>query len=354
MNYALIGCGRIAKHHIVSAKKCGLNILALCDLDFKKAVSYAETYNLSNDTKIYQDYKKMISENQIELISIATESGNHARLAEELIECGINVIVEKPLALNIDDADRIVRLSRERKVKACVCHQNRFNPAVQILREAVEQGCFGKITHGSVHIRWNRDAEYYSRDTWRGTWLQDGGALMNQSIHGIDLLIWLIGGRVTKVFGTLRNFNHPYIQAEDFGMAVLQFDNGAVATIEGTTDVFKQSEEACLCLYGLNGSAKIGGATFNNIESFNFGDSIAEPEKILVSEHVKNVYGNSHPKVFEDVLRAIEKDDLPCTDVSQGRNAVEVVLAIYKSFKSGMAVSLPMKNFSTADMKGTF
>ncbi len=249
----------------------------------------------------------MISENQIELISIATESGNHARLAEELIGCGINVIVEKPLALNIDDADRIVKLSRAKKVKACVCHQNRFNPAVQVLKKTLEQGRFGKITHGSVHIRWNRDAAYYSRDTWRGTWLQDGGALMNQSIHGIDLLIWLIGGRVTKVFGALRNFNHPYMQAEDFGMALLQFDNGAIATIEGTTDVFKLSEEACLCLYGLNGSAKIGGATFNNIESFNLDDSPAVPKELFVAEPVKNVYGNSHPKVFEDILRAIEK-----------------------------------------------
>ena len=351
MNYALIGCGRIAKYHIISAKKFDLKILALCDLDVKKAIKYVETYDLGADVKIYQDYRKMISENQIELISVATESGSHYAIVSDLISHNLNVIVEKPLALNINDADKIVALSREKKIKACVCHQNRFNPAVQAVKAALEQGRFGKITHGSVHIRWNRDAQYYARGAWRGTWLEDGGALMNQSIHGIDLLIWLIGGRVTKVFGTLRNFNHPYIQAEDFGMAVLQFDNGAVATIEGTTDVFKKSEEACLCLYGLNGSAKIGGATFNNVETLNFAESAAAD---FISEYVENVYGNSHPKVFEDIIHAVDYDVLPCTDVSQGRNAVEVVLAIYKSFKTGAAVDLPLKDFSTTDMEGIF
>ena len=173
---------------------------------------------------------------------------------------------------------------------------------------------------------------------------------MNQSIHAVDLLIWLMNSRVTSVYGILRNFDHDYIAAEDFGMALLQFENGSCATIEGTTTAFNRSEEACLCLYGINGAAKLGGLGVNKIESWNFLDNRRSDE----GEEIINVYGNSHPRLFADMINAIDNDTEPLVDARAGKNAVEVVLAIYRSFKEGCPVKLPLVDFSTLDMKEVY
>ena len=351
MDYALIGCGRIAKFHVMAALKCGLNIIALCDLDTSKAQRFVDDYHLGERVRVYSGCKAMLAENpNISLVSIATESGSHARIALDVIAAGKHVMIEKPIALSITDADEIVRSGEAHNVKVSVCHQNRFNPAVQALRRAVDEGSFGRITHGSIHIRWNRGRDYYSRDNWRGTWEDDGGALMNQSIHGIDLLMWMMNSRVTSVYGVLRNFSHDYISAEDFGMALLQFENGSCATIEGTTAFFEHSEEARLCLHGINGSVRLGGLGVNKIESWNFLDN----RKSDADEEISNVYGNSHPRLFMDMIRAIENDSVPLVDAQAGKNAVEVVLAIYRSFKEKCLVNLPLEDFSTLDMKGVY
>ena len=351
MDYALIGCGRIAKFHVRAAIKCRLNIIALCDLDTSKAQRFIEDYHLGEKVRVYSDYKAMLAENSsITLVSIATESGSHARIALDVIAAGKHVMIEKPIALSMADADEIMRAGKAHNVKVSVCHQNRFNSAVQALRRAVDEGSFGRITHGSIHIRWNRGRDYYSRDDWRGTWEDDGGALMNQSIHGIDLLMWMMNSRVTSVYGVLRNFSHDYISAEDFGMALLQFENGSCATIEGTTTIFKDSEEACLCLYGINGSAKLGGLGVNKIESWNF----LYDRNSDADEEIKNVYGNSHPRLFMDMISAVKNDTAPLVDAQAGKNALEVVLAIYRSFKEKCPVNLPLGDFSTLDMKGVY
>lgn len=351
MDYALIGCGRIAKFHVMAALKCGLNIIALCDLDTSKAQRFIDDYSLGEKVRVYNDYKTMLAENgSITLVSIATESGSHARIALDVIAAGKNVIIEKPIALSIADADEVLRSGKAHNVKISVCHQNRFNSAVQTLRRAVDDGSLGRITHGSIHIRWNRGIDYYSRDDWRGTWENDGGALMNQSIHGIDLLMWMMNSRVTSVYGVLRNFNHDYISAEDFGMALLQFENGSCATIEGTTTIFERSEEACLCLYGINGAVKLGGLGVNKIESWNFLDN----RNTKADEEISNVYGNSHPRLFMDMINAVRNDTNPLVDAQAGMNALEVVLAIYRSFKEKCPVNLPLKDFSTLDMKGVY
>lgn len=349
MDYALIGCGRIAKFHVMAALKCGLNIIALCDLDTSRAQRFIDDYHLRENVRVYSDYKAMLAENSsITLVSIATESGSHARIALDVTASGRHVMIEKPVALSMADADEVVRSGKAHNVKICVCHQNRFNSAVQALRRAVDDGSFGRITHGSIHIRWNRGKDYYSHDNWRGTWENDGGALMNQSIHGIDLLMWMMNSRVTSVYGVLRNFSHEYISAEDFGMALLQFENGSCATIEGTTTVFKRSEEACLCLYGINGTARLGGLGVNKIEGWDF----LNYRKIDADEEISNVYGNSHPRLFMDMINAVKNDTAPLVDAQAGRNAVEVVLAIYRSFKEKRPVTLPLEDFSTLDMKG--
>ena len=196
------------------------------------------------------DYIQMLDEVKPELVSIATESGIHAEIALGCIDRGIHVIIEKPMAMSIEDADEIIRRSEEKGVRVSACHQNRFNVAVQKTRAALEAGRFGRLSHGSIHVRWNRNEGYYTQAPWRGTWTQDGGCLMNQCIHGIDLLRWMFGDEVEEVYGTTRQQFHDYLEAEDVGMAVVKFKNGAIGTIEGTTNVYpKNLEETLYMLY---------------------------------------------------------------------------------------------------------
>lgn len=357
MKYALIGCGRISTNHIKAAVNNKLEIAAVCDVLPEAMETLLAKHGLEKDTSItrYSDYIKMIDEVKPTLVSIATESGIHAQIALACIDRGINVIIEKPIAMSIADADEIIRRSEDKGVKVCACHQNRFNVAVQKTRQALESGRFGQLSHGSIHVRWNRNHDYYDQAPWRGTWAQDGGCLMNQCIHGIDLLRWMFGDEVDEVYGTTRQQFHDYLEAEDIGMAVVKFKNGAVATIEGTTNVYPKNLEETLYLFGEKGTVKIGGTSTNNIDVWNFADETeADAANKDLKEATSNVYGNGHTSLFADVINAIENDRKPYVDAYAGRNALEMVLAIYKSQKTGLPVKLPLTDFASTDMKGEF
>ena len=357
MKYALIGCGRISTNHIKAAVNNKLEIAAVCDILPEKMEELLAKHGLENDESIkrYTDYKVMLDEIKPTLVSIATESGPHAQIALYCIDKGINVIIEKPMAMNMADADEIIRRSKEKNVKVCACHQNRFNVAVQKTRKALESGRFGRLSHGSIHVRWNRNHSYYDQAKWRGTWAQDGGCLMNQCIHGIDLLRWMFGNEVDEVYGATRQQFHDYLEAEDVGMAVVKFKNGAVATIEGTTNVYPKNLEETLYIFGEKGTVKIGGTSTNNIDVWDFADeSDADQENKGLKEATSNVYGNGHTSLFADVIDAINKDRQPYVDAVAGRNALEMILAIYKSQKTGEPVKLPLKDFASIDMKGEF
>lgn len=357
MKYALIGCGRIAINHIIAAVNNQLDIVAVCDPLPEAMESLLTKRDLEEDTSIkrYADYKEMLDKEQPELVSIATESGLHAEIALYCIEKGVNVIIEKPMAMNIDDAQRIIDLSKEKGVKVSACHQNRFNVAVQKLRKAIEEKRFGKLSHGSINVRWNRNENYYKQATWRGTWAQDGGALMNQCIHGIDLLRWMMGEDIVEVYGQTRRQFHDYLEAEDLGMAVLTFANGAIATVEGTTNVFPQNLEETLYIFGEKGTVKLGGKSTNTIDVWDFADEkIEDEENRGFQEPTSNVYGNGHTKLFADMLDAIQNNRQPYVDAVAGKNALETVLAIYKSAAEGKPVKLPLTNCGSLDFKGRF
>lgn len=356
MKYALIGCGRISVNHIKAALNNNLEIIAVCDILTHKMDAMLEKFNLKNSSiKRYTDYNEMIKNERPEIVSIATESGLHAKIALDCIEKGVNLIIEKPMAMSIEDADKIIALANKKNVKVSACHQNRFNLAIQELRKAVETGRFGKLSHGSIHVRWNRDHGYYDQASWRGTWEQDGGALMNQCIHGIDLLRWMMGDEIEEIYGATRQQFHDYLEAEDVGMAVVKFKNGAIGTIEGTTNVYPKNLEETLCIFGERGTVKIGGTSTNNIDVWNFVDETEEDiKKKELKEATSNVYGNGHTSLFADVIDSIKNDRKPYVDAVAGRNALEVVLSIYKSQKEGVAIKLPLREFSSADMKGEF
>ena len=358
INYALIGCGRIATNHVKAVINQKLRFVAACDLVLENIETLLAKHDLAENSEIlrYTDYKKMLAEHpEINLVAIATSSGNHAEIALYCIEHGIHVIIEKPMAMSLSDADAIIKKSEEKGVVVSVCHQNRFNIAVQKMRSALEEGRFGKISHGSIHVRWNRNKDYYEQAPWRGTWAEDGGCLMNQCIHGIDLLRWMMGDEIDTVYGVTRRRQHDYLECEDIGMAVLTFKSGAVATIEGTTNVFPKNLEETLYLFGENGTVKLGGKSTNNIDVWDFAD---EDESDLgnkgLEEQTSNVYGNGHTSLYGDVIDAIVSDRKPYINAVAGRNALEVVLAVYLSASKGQPVKLPLEQCATTDFVGLF
>ncbi len=356
MKYALIGCGRISPNHIAAAVANKLEIVGLCDLDISNINDKIAKLKIDVNTPKYTDYKEMLTIEKPELVAIATESGKHAQIALDCLDAGCNVIIEKPIALSLDDADKIIKKAKEKGLKVCANHQNRFNKSIQKIREALEEGRFGKMFYGTAHIRWNRGYEYYSRAKWRGTWEQDGGALMNQCIHNIDLLRWMLGDEIDTVFGFTDRKNHDYISAEDVGIAVVKFKNGTLGIIEGTTDIFPKNLEETLYLFGEKGTVKAGGQSVNVIEEWIMDDYYDDPDEVKrhYHENPPNVYGFGHTPLYADMIEAIENDRKPYVDGEAGRRALELVLAIYKSASTGMPVKFPLGSCSTMDFLGRF
>lgn len=356
MKYALIGCGRIATNHIKAVLNNHLELVAVCDIVPEKMEQLLAKYDLEKEERIrrYTDYEKMLKECRPELVAIATESGIHAKIALYCIGKGVHCIIEKPIAMSMEDAEAIIRLADEKNVKVSACHQNRFNIAVQEVKRAIDEDRFGKMSHGSIHVRWNRNQGYYEQASWRGGWDSDGGALMNQCIHGIDLIRWLMGNEAETVYGQTRQRMHDYLEVEDIGVAVIAFRDGSVATVEGTTNVYPRNLEESLYLFGETGTVKLGGTSANNIDIWDFADKREQDDgKVGLKEATSNVYGNGHTSLYADMIDAITNDRSPYVDARAGRNALEIVLAIYKSQKEGMPVGLPLKNFASGDMKGT-
>ncbi|MBD5467246.1 MAG: Gfo/Idh/MocA family oxidoreductase [Lachnospiraceae bacterium] len=354
MKYALIGCGRISPNHIAAAKANELEIIALCDIVDQNIHDKIIKFNLPDTVKTYTDYREMLEKEHPELVAIATESGKHAAIALDCIDHGCNLIIEKPIALSLSDADAIIEKAREKGVKVCACHQNRFNKSVQKIRDAVDKNRFGRMLYGTAHIRWNRDYEYYARAPWRGTWEQDGGALMNQCIHNIDLLRWMMGDEIEEVVGMTDRLVHPYIEAEDLGIALIRFRNGAYGIVEGTTDIYPKNLEETLYLFGEKGTVKAGGQSVNIIEEWRFSDMLDDPEDVKrqFHENPPNVYGFGHTPLYADVIGAIKNDRAPYVDAEAGKRALELVLAIYKSAASGSIVKLPLGECATTDFSG--
>ncbi len=357
MKYALIGCGRISSNHIAAAKNSGLEITALADIREENAKDKLLKFDLSSqDVKVYRDYREMLNKERPDLAAVATESGKHARIALDCLDYNCNLIIEKPIALSIADADAIIKKADEKGLKVCACHQNRFNRSIQEIRKAVEKKRFGKMLYGTAHIRWARNREYYDRASWRGTWDQDGGALMNQCIHDIDLLRWMMGDEIDTVFGMTDRLIHPYIEAEDLGIAVIRFKNGSYGVIEGTTDVYPKNLEETLCLFGEKGTVKAGGEAVNIIQEWKFADWFGDEKEIKqsCSENPPNVYGFGHTKLYRNVIAAIEGKEQLAVDAQAGKRALELVLAIYKSAWEGVPVRLPLERCAAADFKGMF
>jgi predicted dehydrogenase len=363
---ALIGCGRISPFHIdafVNNKDCMI-LEAVCDPVTERAEEQAEGYRRQipetlqrTAPRCYADYKKMLAEIKPDIVTVATESGKHPEIAINCLNAGANVICEKPMALSTKDADAMISAAKKAGRKLAVCLQNRFNPPVRRLRDAVEAGRFGRLLHSMIQIRWYRSPAYYADAAWRGTWGQDGGTLMNQCIHGIDLLQWVMGEDPVRVHAQTRRYIRP-IEAEDFGAAIVEFKNGAVGIIEGTVCVFSGDLNETLSVFGEKGSAVIGGISVNKMETWRLedADSVGDTEEKVRGpdeEAPPTVYGLGHSALFRDFALSVEENREPLIDGEAGKKSLELILAIYKSQKTGKAVDLPC-DFSTLEMEGYF
>jgi UDP-N-acetyl-2-amino-2-deoxyglucuronate dehydrogenase len=326
LNFGIIGCGRIAYKHAEAIKKnVKANLLCVCDILEERAAEYKDKYGAEAH---FTDYRKMLEYSGLDVVNICTPSGMHAEMGIAAAQAGKHVIVEKPMALSLKDADDLIGACDESGVKLAVCFQNRFNPPVQKLRRALEEGRFGKLTHASAIVRWFRPQDYYDQAPWRGTRAMDGGCLMNQSIHNIDLLQWMMGP-VESVFGYTAT-NLRKIECEDVGVAVLKFKNGALGVIEASTTIYPENLEETLNIFGEKGTVVLGGIAVNKIETWKFADSTDENGAIdQHQQDVPNVYGFGHEALVEDFINAVINNSEPYITGREGRNALEIVLSIY-------------------------
>lgn len=356
LKYAIIGCGRISPNHIAAAKSNSLEIIAICDLVDNRMNETIVNFKLSANIKKYTDYLKMLQIEKPDLVAICTESGNHGFIALDCLDAGANLIIEKPIALSLDEADQIIEKAQDKNLKVSTCLQNRYNKSVQKIREAIVTERFGRLLYGTAHIRWNRGEDYYKQAPWRGTWAQDGGVLMNQCSHNVDLLSWMMGGDIEEVIGLTDNLMHDYMEAEDLGMALIKFSNGSYGIIEGTSNIYPENLEETLYIFGENGTVKAGGKSVNIIEEWRFADHLDNPDEVKAKYHENppNIYGFGHTPLYADIIDAIENDRQPYITARDGRNVLELILAIYKSAAEKRSIKLPLEHCSTLNFKGRF
>lgn len=338
---ALVGCGRIAKRHcelLGSGSIQDATLAAVCDVRSDRAEAAGKQWSVPWFTDLHK-MMNALGEN-VDAVSVLTESGNHARHTLELAPYRKHIIVEKPMALTLDDADAMIHACDANGIKLFVIKQNRFNLPVVKLREALEAGRFGRLVMGTVRVRWCRTQAYYDQDSWRGTWALDGGVLANQASHHLDLLEWMMGD-VESVFAKSRRAL-VNIEAEDTAVVVLKFRNGALGIIEATNATRPKDLEGSLSVLGEHGSVVIGGFAVNKIESWAF--SFSQPEDMNVLEHYSvnppDVYGFGHRSYYEHVVNCLNEGGRMLVDGLEGRRSLELIMAIYESIETGKEVFL--------------
>jgi predicted dehydrogenase len=339
LRFVLVGCGRIARRHadlLGNRQIAGAELAAVCDVVAEKASRLAAPFGVPH----YTDMHEMCGRERYDVIVILTESGLHARHVLELARYRKHIVVEKPMALTLDDADAMIRICDQNAIKLFVVKQNRFNVPVVKLREALDAGRFGKLVLGTVRVRWCRRQDYYDQDAWRGTWALDGGVLSNQASHHVDLLEWMMGDVETVFAKSVTALVD--IEAEDTAVVVLKFRNGALGVIEATTATRPKDLEGSISLLGELGSAEIGGFAVNEMKSWNFTTRMSGDESVMTDYSVNppNVYGFGHFAYYTHVVDCINNAKQQLVDGLEGRKSLELISAIYESIETGKEVSI--------------
>jgi len=342
IKFALVGCGRIAKRHselLGNEQIENAKLVAVCDIVEEKANEIGRKF----DVPYFTDMDEMMQSEDVDVVSVLTESGNHARDVINLSKYRKHIVVEKPMALTLDGADGMIEACDENNCKLFVVKQNRFNVPVIQLRKALESGRFGKLVLGTVRVRWCRRQDYYDQDYWRGTWAYDGGVLANQASHHIDLLEWMIGD-IESIFAKSTTALVD-IETEDTAVAVLKFKNGALGIIEATTAARPKDLEGSISILGEKGSVEIGGFAVNDMKVWNFVDGVNDKEDVLknYSTNPPNVYGFGHKAYYEHVVDCILNNKQHLVDGLEGRKSLELISAVYESIETGKEVFLRFK-----------
>ena len=343
LKFALVGCGRIAKRHselLGFNKISNAKLISVCDVVEKNAKSIGKKFGIQSFT----DMHKMVEETNPDVIVVLTPSGNHANDVIALARHKKHIIVEKPMALNLDDADRMIDACDSAGIRLYVVKQNRFNLPIVKLREAIEQGRFGKLVLGTIRVRWCRDQSYYDQASWRGTINLDGGVLSNQASHHLDMLTWMMGD-VEKVFG-FGATQLVKIEAEDTAVSTLKFRNGGLGVIEATTATRPKDLEGSISILGEKGVVEVGGFAMNEIKNWKFKNETEEDREVISNYSVNppNVYGFGHQAYYEHVVESILNNGPNLIDGLSGRKSIELISAIYESMETGEMTN--MRRFS--------
>lgn len=342
INFAIIGCGRIAKRHaelLGTGQIAGARLAAVCDIQPERARAFGEKYGVPGYTSI----DEMLAQPGIDAVSVLTPSGMHAEHAILAARSGRHVVVEKPMALTLEDADAMIRECDQARVGLFVVKQNRFNVPIVKTREALDAGRFGPLVLGTVRVRWCRDQSYYAHDDWRGTWAQDGGVLANQASHHVDMLSWFMGPvesvhcRATTALVD--------IQAEDTAVATIKFRNGALGVVEATSAARPRDMEGSISVLGATGAVEVAGFAMNKIRTWQFVEPQPSDADVMEKYSVNppNVYGFGHQAYYEHMVDVLTRDAKPLVDGHHGRQSLELIMALYESIASGREVQLPLK-----------
>ncbi|MBM4194497.1 MAG: Gfo/Idh/MocA family oxidoreductase [Gemmatimonadetes bacterium] len=336
---AFVGCGRISKTHFDAiAKVPGLRLVAVCDSVADRAKAAGESLGLP----WFTDQATMLREVPCDAVTVASPSGLHPAHGIIAANAGKHVICEKPMATSLGGADALVKACDDARVQLFVIKQNRLNPAVQLLKAAIDKGRFGRLFVVNATVWWARPQEYYDQAPWRGTWEFDGGAFLNQASHYVDLVQWLMGP-VESVMARTATLARR-IEAEDTGMAVLRFRSGALGTIQVSMLAYPRNLEGSITILGEKGSAKIGGTAVNKVEHWSFADYDDDDKLVAGAETAPpTVYGFGHEGYYRNVVTALQGSARPDTDGRGGRKSLELILAIYESARTGREVALPLK-----------
>jgi UDP-N-acetyl-2-amino-2-deoxyglucuronate dehydrogenase len=338
---AVVGCGRISKNHFGSIEHhaSAFELTAVCDVD--SATLYE--HNLRYQVPGYADMATMLGKEQIDLVALCTPSGLHPQQAILAAQHKVHVLTEKPMGTRLADGVAMVKGCDQAGVRLFVVKQNRCNATLRLLKKVVEQGRFGRIYSVALNVFWTRPQDYYDQGNgWRGTWEFDGGAFMNQASHYIDLLDWLIGPVESVMAYTATQARD--IEAEDSGVAAIRWRSGAMGTLNVSMLTYPKNLEGSITILGEKGTVRIGGVAVNEIQEWQFADARPEDADIKAASYATtSVYGFGHPLYYQNVADVMQGKAEPETDGRSGLKSLELLVAMYRSAKDGVKVSLPLE-----------
>lgn len=351
LEFAIVGCGAIARKHLLSIAACpGARLAALCDVNEERMEQLAALWQQETgdrgDILRYTDIHELLSVSSISVIVVAVHSGLHAQIARCALQANKHVVLEKPAVLSLRDADEIAKLADEKQRIVQVCHQLRYRPLLRKIKKTIDEGLLGEIRLGSVKLRLNRSEDYYRAAAWRGTWEQDGGMLLNQGIHAVDLLMWYLGSP-RSVQGDL-TFVRPFKETEDIALGTVAFSNGTKGMIEANSMTLPSNLEQSLFLLGDKGAISIGGESMERIDRWYIQgrEHALDEAQQLMTDH------NEHRYMYQalmDALQGSRSADL--VDLSESRGALELIFALYSSAATARTQRLPLTDFDLSQLR---